>query len=43
MGRGMRNEGLQCDGFVTLQGMFGIGQSTAKFINKETNIQTKFR
>ena len=26
-----------------LQGMFGFGQSTAKFINKETNIQTKFR
>jgi AFG3 family protein len=24
-------------------GMFGFGQSTAKFINKETNIQSKFR
>jgi AFG3 family protein len=23
-------------------GIFGIGQSTAKFINKETNIKTKF-
>lgn len=24
------------------QGIFGVGQSTAKFINKETNIKTKF-
>lgn len=30
--------------FVTLspQGPFGFGQSKAKFINKETNIATKF-
>ena len=28
---------------VDVQGMFGIGKSTAKFINKETNIQSKFR
>ena len=27
---------------LSLQGIFGVGQSTAKFINKETNIQTKF-
>ena len=25
------------------QGIFGVGQSTAKLINKETNIKTKFR
>ena len=28
---------------VVEQGMFGIGKSTAKLINKETNIQSKFR
>ncbi len=27
---------------LSLQGLFGVGQSTAKFINKETNIKTKF-
>ena len=26
----------------TAQGIFGVGQSTARFINKETNIKTKF-
>ena len=26
-----------------VQGLFGVGQSTAKMINKETNIRTKFR
>ena len=26
-----------------LQGIFGVGKSTAKMINKETNIKTKFR
>jgi AFG3 family protein len=28
---------------INVQGMFGIGKSTAKLINKETNIQSKFR
>lgn len=28
---------------VSPQGIFGVGQSTAKFINKETNIRTMFR
>ncbi len=30
------------DLLILPQGIFGVGQSTAKFINKETNIQTKF-
>ena len=29
--------------FLYTQGIFGVGQSTAKMINKETNIRTKFR
>ena len=29
--------------FFCTQGIFGVSQSTAKMINKETNIKTKFR
>lgn len=29
--------------YLCTQGIFGVGQSTAKMINKETNIKTKFR
>ena len=29
--------------FSYIQGLFGVGQSTAKFFNKETGIKTKFK
>ena len=28
---------------IPFKGLFGVGQSTAKFMNKETNIKTKFQ
>ena len=31
-----------CACMCVLQGLFGVGKSTAKFMNKETNIKTKF-
>ena len=42
-GREGKGEGGADYCVFVVQGMFGFGQSTAKFINKETNIQSKFR